>query len=62
MNPAKGVSFTSRKKPRFSEDSSWEYTKEELLPSILEAPGDVEALQDHIAENWLVMIKAVAFR
>jgi hypothetical protein len=59
LNPAKGVSFTPRKKPRFSSDASWEYAEEDLLPTISEAPGGAEDLQDHIAENWSSMLKTV---
>jgi hypothetical protein len=59
LNLAKGVSFTPRKKPRFSLESSWEYAEEDLLPTISEAPGGSDGLQDHIAENWSSMLKTV---
>jgi hypothetical protein len=59
LNPAKGVSFTPRKKTRFSLDPSWEYAEEDLLPTISEAPGGSDGLQDHIAENWSSMLKTV---
>jgi hypothetical protein len=44
LNPAKGVSFTPRKKPWFSSNSSLEYAEEDLLPTILEPPGGEDAL------------------
>jgi hypothetical protein len=59
LNPAKGVSFTPRKKSRFSLDSSWEYSEEDLLLTILEAPPGSKGLKDHIAENWSSMLKTV---
>jgi hypothetical protein len=40
MNPALGVSFTPRKKPRFSSDQFDEYTELELMPTIKELPDE----------------------
>jgi hypothetical protein len=51
MNPAKGVSFTPRKKPRFLTDSSWEYAEADVLPRIPEVPSTPGGLQDHIFQN-----------
>jgi hypothetical protein len=59
MNPAKGVSFTPRKKPRFSSDPSWEYAEEDVLPAIAEAPEADGDLQEHIVQNWTAMLKTV---
>jgi hypothetical protein len=59
LDPAKGVSFTPRKKPRFLSESSWEYAEDELLPAIEEAPSTTEGLQDHIVNNWSAMLKTV---
>lgn len=59
MNPAKGVSFTPRKKPRFSLDPTWEYAEEDVLPTIAEAPNLDDELQEHILQNWGAMIRTV---
>jgi hypothetical protein len=59
MDPAKGVSFTPRKKPRFSSDPTWEYAEADILPSITEAPEAGEDLQEHIVQNWSAMLRTV---
>jgi hypothetical protein len=60
QNPAKGVSFTPRKKPRFSNDPTWEYAEADMLPSIPEIPDTPGGLQDHIVTNWSAMLETVA--
>lgn len=59
MNPSKGVSFTPRKKPRFSSEPTWEYAEEDVLPTIAEAPNSDDELQEHIVQNWGAMIRTV---
>jgi hypothetical protein len=59
LNPSKGVSFTPRKKPRFSTDSTWEYAEADNLPAIPEVPRTAEGLQDHIVKNWSAMLLTV---
>jgi hypothetical protein len=54
-----GVSFTPRKKPRFSTDSTYEYVEADLLPTIEEAPTTPAALQEHIADHWSDMVAAL---
>jgi hypothetical protein len=44
LHPAKGVSFTPRRKPRFSSNYSWEYAEDELLPAINEFPPSIEGI------------------
>jgi hypothetical protein len=62
LNPSSGVSFTPRKKPRYSDDS-WEFAGGglDVLPSIEEAPdsSDPAALQEHIGRQWSTVITAV---
>jgi hypothetical protein len=58
-NPAKGVSFTPRKKPRFSMDSTWDYAETDVLPSIPEVPVSPGGLHDHIVQNWSAMLRTV---
>jgi hypothetical protein len=59
MNPAQGVSFTPRKKPRFSSDQFDEYTELELMPTIEELPGDPDGMTEHILDNWEAVVKSV---
>jgi hypothetical protein len=40
QDPASGVSFSPRKKPRFLDDS-WEFADLEMLPAIEEGPEDI---------------------
>jgi hypothetical protein len=54
-----GVSFTPRKKPRFSAESSFEYVEADLLPTIEEAPSSPEGKQEHMLEHWASMVSAV---
>lgn len=57
MNPAKGVRFTTRKKPQFSSDPPWEYAEEDILQPIAEAPEAGEDPQEHIVKNLSAMLK-----
>jgi hypothetical protein len=54
-----GVSFTPRKKPRFSSESTFEYVESDLLPTIEEAPSSPAAMQEHMLEHWSSMVTAV---
>jgi hypothetical protein len=60
-NPAKGVTFTPRKKPKFSGDEShWDYVDVGSMPVIEEAPQEDDGnLQDHIMVNWGTLVKTV---
>ena len=60
-NPAKGVTFTPRKKPKFSGDEShWDYVDVASMPAIEEAPQEDDVnLQDHIMVNWGTLVKTV---
>jgi hypothetical protein len=60
LNPASGVSYTPRKKPRYSEDT-WDFPDMEMLPTIAEGPAteDPEVLQEHIRLHWKSMVQAI---
>jgi hypothetical protein len=53
------VSFTPRKKPRFSEESMYDYAETDLLPTISEAPEATSDIQDHVIEHWSSMVKGM---
>jgi hypothetical protein len=53
------VSFTPRKKPRFSTGSLVEYTETDLLPSISEAPEGTGEIQEHMIEHWSSMVRGM---
>jgi hypothetical protein len=59
VNPSSGVSFTPRKKPRYSDD--WDFPELELLPTIEEGPDpqDAEELQGHIGRHWKDLVATV---
>jgi hypothetical protein len=59
QNPAKGVSFTPRKKPQISNDPAWEYAEADMLLSIPEVPSTPGGLQDHIITIWSAMVETV---
>jgi uncharacterized coiled-coil protein SlyX len=59
VNPARGVSFTPRKKPRFSSGMLDDYSDVEVMPSIGELPSSPEGVQEHMMDNWAAMIKTV---
>jgi hypothetical protein len=59
LNPARGVSFTTRKKPRFSSGLMDDYADIEVMPTIGELPDSPQGLQDHMTDNWSAMIKTV---
>jgi hypothetical protein len=60
LNPSSGVSFTPRKKPRYSEDT-WEFPDLENLPAIAEGGPELEGedLQDHVGRQWKDLVQAV---
>jgi hypothetical protein len=59
MTAGSGMSFTPRKKPRFSPESSYEYVKADLLPTIGEAPSSPGGVQDHMTEHWSDMVNTI---
>jgi hypothetical protein len=59
MNPASGVSFTPRKKPRFSSDQFDKYTELELMPTIKELPEDPDGMPEQKLANWETVVKLV---
>jgi hypothetical protein len=58
LNPTEGVSFTPRKKPRFS-TSDWDYNETEALPAIAEVAMDQSGAREHMDENWNDMVRTV---
>jgi hypothetical protein len=61
MNPTAGVSFTPRKKPRYSDDSSWDFPDVAVLPTLEEGPDpqDAAAMSAHIVGQWKDIVQSV---
>jgi hypothetical protein len=59
LNPARGVSFTPRKKPRFLSGIMDDYFDIEVMPTIGELPASPQGLQEHMTDNWSAIIKTV---
>jgi hypothetical protein len=61
MDPSAGVGFTPRKKPRYSEESSWEFPDVAVLPTLEEGPDpqDSEAMSAHIVGQWKDTVQTV---
>jgi hypothetical protein len=60
LNPSSGVSFTPRKKARYSAES-WEFPDVEVLGVIEEGPdpSDQEAILEHVAQQWKGAAQAI---
>jgi membrane-anchored protein YejM (alkaline phosphatase superfamily) len=54
-----GVSFTPRKKPHFSNESTYKYVEPDVLPTIKEAPSSPAVIQEHMMDHWSAMVTAV---
>jgi hypothetical protein len=59
INPSRGVSFTPRKKPRFSNSFLDDYSEMDVMASIEEVPTELEAVQAHMIENWPTMVRTI---
>lgn len=60
LDPTSKISFTPRKKPRYSTDA-WEFPDLQVLEEIPEIPGGLDdfAVQDHIAGHWKSLVTTV---
>jgi hypothetical protein len=59
LTKAVSVSFTPRKKPRFSSESTYDYTESDLLPTISEAPDGMNEIQEHMVAHWSSIVKGM---
>jgi hypothetical protein len=60
LEPTSKISFTPRKKPRYSSDR-WEFPDLQVLEEIPEIPDGMDdfAVQDHIAGHWKNLVTTV---